>query len=182
MNIDWKNMTPELYEEMFEEEWRPVNGFLRYNVSNYGRIMNVKTGRIMKQNPGERGYRSLMLRHGGKGYNKRVNRLVAAAFCEVPEGYTMDELDVDHGDGDKSNNHAYNLEWVTRKENTIRAFNLGLRHAPRMKKIRVIETGEVYDSIRECARAIGHETDQRSINEYLAGRAKQVKGYHFELI
>lgn len=182
MNIDWKNMTPELYEEMFEEEWRPVNGFLLYNVSNYGRIMNVKSGRILRQFVNQNGYMTLTLSRGGERYAVRVHRIVGEAFCEVPNGYDINELDVDHGDGCKKNNHAYNLEWVTRKENAGRAFDLGLRHAPRMKKIRIIETGDIYGSIRECARAIGRETDQRSINEYLAGRAKHVKGYHFELV
>ena len=182
MTIDWENMTPELYEELFEEEWRPVNGFLLYNVSNYGRIMNLKTGRIMRQYKSQNGYAILTLRRGGEQCPVRVHRIVGEAFCEIPEGYDINQLDIDHGDGRKWNNHAYNLEWVTRKENAHRAFNLGLRHAPRMKRIRVIETGEVYDSIRECARAIGLESDQTSICKYLNGRSGHVKGYHFELV
>lgn len=52
-----------------------------------------------------------------------VHRLVAFYF--VP-GY-QEDLVVNHIDGDKSNNLFTNLEWVTRSENDLHAFALGLR-------------------------------------------------------
>lgn len=42
-----------------------------------------------------------------------VHRLVAEAFCENPNNYTV----VHHKDGNKLNNSANNLEWVTTLEN-----------------------------------------------------------------
>lgn len=46
-----------------------------------------------------------------------IHRLVATAFVPNPNGYE----EIDHIDGNKQNNHADNLEWVTRKENMRRA-------------------------------------------------------------
>ena len=43
----------------------------------------------------------------------RVHRLVAAAFIPNPENKPC----IDHIDGDRANNHADNLRWVTVKEN-----------------------------------------------------------------
>lgn len=51
-----------------------------------------------------------------------IHRLVATAFIPTDD----QSLFVDHLDGDKSNNCVDNLEWVTNKENSIRACNMGL--------------------------------------------------------
>lgn len=52
-----------------------------------------------------------------------VHRIVASLFCDNPNGYTV----VDHKDGNKLNNHADNLEWVSSGENNRRAFANGLK-------------------------------------------------------
>ena len=52
-----------------------------------------------------------------------IHRLVAQHFCE---GYQKD-LVVNHKDGNKLNNCANNLEWVTRSENDLHAFKNNLR-------------------------------------------------------
>ena len=60
---------------------------------------------------------------GGKfGERWAVHRLVAYLWCDNPNGYDT----VDHLDGNKNNNSAENLEWVTREENIKRGFNNGL--------------------------------------------------------
>ena len=53
-----------------------------------------------------------------------VHRLVALTFLGCPEGY--EKMDVNHIDGDKSNNHYSNLEWVTHHENLKHAGRTGL--------------------------------------------------------
>lgn len=49
-----------------------------------------------------------------------VHRLVAMAFCN---GY-FDKADVNHKDGNKSNNISSNLEWCTRSENQIHSIKV----------------------------------------------------------
>jgi len=50
---------------------------------------------------------------------------MAEAFIPIPDGYTRQEVEVDHVDGNKLNNDLSNLEWVTHRENTMRAFTRG---------------------------------------------------------
>ena len=71
-----------------------------------------------------------------------------------------------------------NLEWRTRSETILAAFDRGTRVPPRQIAIRVVETGESYPSIRSCARAI--DCCQNDISGYFAGKRSSVKGYHFE--
>ena len=178
-------MTPELYEELYEEEWRVIRRYPRYEVSSYGRIRNIKTGRILHQYINQNGYLNLTLSTGKKGvqFNARVHRIVAEAFCENTYSCSTDELDVNHDDGDKTNNHVYNLYWFTRKENIRHAFDTGLKVSGRSKRVRVIETGEEYYSARECARRMfGDERVQTSISACILGKQSHVKGYHFEYV
>lgn len=51
-----------------------------------------------------------------------VHRIVATYFCDNPEH----KPEVNHIDGNKSNNRASNLEWVTRSENERHAYRTGL--------------------------------------------------------
>lgn len=180
----YPDMTPELYESMYEEEWRVIERYPKYEVSNYGRIRNIKTGRILQQAFNPNGYLMLTLYRGdgSVGRSVRVHRIVGEAFCENPYDCSVDELDINHDDGDKTNNHVYNLYWTTRKENIQHAFDTGLKVSGRSRRIRVVETGEEFYSARECARRIGKETDQRSISDYMRGKQSHVKGYHFEWV
>lgn len=53
--------------------------------------------------------------------NKYVHKLVAIKFCHNPFGQISGrEITVDHLDGNKTNNHYTNLEWVTSRENSWR--------------------------------------------------------------
>lgn len=158
------------------EVWLIIKDFPDYEISNEGRIRNLKTGRIMKTSLNTRGYENVCLRKNKTQYMKRVHRLVADTFYDGDH----ELYDVNHIDGDKTNNHIRNLEFCTRSENIIHAFNTGLRRPPRQVKIRVLETGEIYDSIRECARVLG--INQSDICACFRGRQHSCGGYHFEKV
>lgn len=88
--------------------------------------------------------------------NAQVHRLVASAFCtnDDPEH----KVEVNHIDGNKSNNYASNLEWVTRTENVQHALRTGLKHKLHRTMrypVKRLETGEVFNSMSDAERAMG---------------------------
>ncbi|WP_010291254.1 HNH endonuclease [Kurthia massiliensis] len=102
------------------ELWKPVyllpgmSEFREeYEVSNFGRLKLI-SGKVSKMKPNEYGYiRTALYTKDSKQKSIRLHRLVALAF--VP-GYEED-LQVNHIDENKANNHYTNLEWVSAREN-----------------------------------------------------------------
>jgi hypothetical protein len=92
-----------------EEQWRSVNGYVDYQVSNCGRVRRVKNGRIVQGVITDHGYRRVSI----KGKHLRVHRLVAEAFIDNPDN----KLCVDHINGNKLDNAVSNLRWATYQEN-----------------------------------------------------------------
>ena len=107
-----------------------------------------------------------------KKVTKRVHKLVANAFL----GYRSD-LVVNHIDGNKLNNDISNLEYVTAEQNSTLAAQSGLY---KTKPIRIVETGEIFGSIKECAEKIGIHPS--SISTCLSGKTETSGGLHFELV
>ena len=117
-----------------QEVWRPIAEFKgEYEVSNFGRVRSMKqyygqVGRIMPQTQqpsgrhGERRYFAVMCWYNKKHYCRKVHRLVAMAFIPNPDNLP----EINHIDGDRSNNQVSNLEWCTRKYNCQHAWQTGL--------------------------------------------------------
>ena len=93
-------------------------------VSNRGNIKNGE-GRILSIGDNGAGYKKATIhnRDSKKSKNFYIHRLVAELFI----GETCDvKTQVNHKDGDKSNNHVDNLEWVCPKENIRHMHNNGM--------------------------------------------------------
>ena len=90
--------------------WKKCSVCPNYEVSSYGDVRRVDTGRILKQKLDKSNCLMVNLSLGAKGKTKSyiVARLVAVAFVPNPMGYTW----VRHIDGNTLNNEASNLEWV----------------------------------------------------------------------
>jgi hypothetical protein len=165
-------------EVIFMEQWLPCREFPAYEVSDAGRIRNIKTERILRTYINEKGYEIVCLRKDGRQHTVKVHRLVASAFCDQ----YYEGLDVTHVDRNRSHNHAHNLEWRFRSDISRRSFRRYGRKPRRAgKKIRVLETGEVVLSIEECAKALGlsRPVVSKCVNyPYLENRY----GYHFILL
>ena len=93
-------------------ECTPINSFEDYMVDKYGNIYG-KNGNKLKYTTSEKGYNTVRLYQNSKVAKKRVHRIVAEAF--IPN---LDNLpEVNHIDGNKTNNNVNNLEWCNRQYN-----------------------------------------------------------------
>lgn len=95
-----------------------------YVITDKDEIINKNTGNIIKHLKGKDGYvmMSLMKKGGGTTYLP-FHRIKMMAFCPVDN---MQELQVNHIDGNKENNDLSNLEWVTAKQNIHHAWKNNL--------------------------------------------------------
>ena len=132
------------------EIWKPLRNFPSYNGSSEGRIMNVRTQHILTPVENPDGTLKVCLRKNNRQYSRKVHRLIAETFLGEHPG-----LDVRHKDLNPTNNRVDNLYWTSRSETIRDAYNRGTKKPYQSIGIRVLETGEVYDSIKSCSKAIG---------------------------
>jgi hypothetical protein len=119
-----------------KEVWKDIKDYEGiYQVSNQGRVrsldrivvnkngINIKRkGRVYKLSPEGSGYYQVQFYNKGKRVHKSVHRLVA--FCFLINNNNLS--DINHKDGNKTNNNVNNLEWMTHSDNMIHAHNNGL--------------------------------------------------------
>lgn len=92
--------------------------FPHLEVSRWGVVRRIKDKKVLTVNkPTKAGYLRLTGTFEGKRYNVFIHSLVAEVWVS---GY-KEGLVVNHKDGNKLNNHADNLEWITQAENVKHA-------------------------------------------------------------
>lgn len=175
-----------------KEEWKDIKGFEgRYMVSNTGKILSLhfkgsKEQKCLKPTANERGYLAVIFYKKSKANRFFVHRLVAEAFLEKPVG--MNE--VNHRDGNKSNNVYTNLEWCTSSQNKRHGARTGLYDGmvqTVMKQMKPmiatnLETGEkhIFYSLTDAHNFMGG--NKANISKVLHGRGKSCRGYSFQYI
>ena len=99
---------------MNEESFKVIKEYPFYWISRDGRIWNSLTQRYIKASAKPNGYMQVNLQCGdGRRKKEYLHRLVAITYLDNPDHLP----EVDHIDGDRSNNNVSNLRWVTRSEN-----------------------------------------------------------------
>lgn len=156
------------------EVWAEIEEFPNYLVSNYGDIINIKFNRILKPRSNSKGYSHVVLFN--EGYRKEfyVHQLVAAAFI----ANYRPKIHIQHMDGNKQNNKITNLRiraFTTEIENGVVYYKT--EHL-RGRKVKILETGEVFINAYSCAKHIGGHAS--NIYSCLRGRYKTHMGYTFE--
>lgn len=164
---------------MKEEQWKPIDGFTNYEVSDIGRVRNVTTGRIKKNFLNINGYYYAQLFHDGMVRLTLVHRLVAKAFVPNPECLP----EINHIDEDKTNNSASNLEWCSRAYNMKYSgkHRVGVRMQKPIAVRSIAPNGTVtaYRSLYHAARSSG--INSGSIFEVINGNRRTAGGLKWEV-
>lgn len=164
------------------EKWKDIVGYESYyQISDIGRIKRKDTEKILKNNI-RNGYEYVTLCVNGQRKKFYVHRLVAIAFIPNLNSYEQ----VNHKDGNKSNNKASNLEWCTQKENLLHAFRTGLNTPTTQNLIRFdrkpvirIEDGKWFSGVTEAANQMGvcEAAMSKCLNK---GLSATCCGYHWK--
>lgn len=173
------------------EEWEEVEGYPGYSVSTEGRVMSyrLKEPKELAQQTTKCGYKYVRLSISkNKSKYSLIHRLVAKAFVPNPDNKPQ----VNHIDGDKSNNKASNLEWVSAKENTRHAYELGLRDNNTLarngksnsKPVSQIDvkTGRVIATFPSVSEVRHHGFDRAAVQRCCYVRKDTHKGFRWRFV
>lgn len=142
------------------EEWRAIEGWAGYEVSNQGRIRSWKfcrrtpgqaLPRIMRQDVLPVGYRQITLKDKGARRREYVHRLVLSAFV----GPCPDGQQVAHWNGDKADNRLGNLRYCSPIEN----YDDKIRHGADTRGVRNYNASLTAEDVRRLRDCPGSHTD-----------------------
>ena len=164
------------------EIWMDIIGYDGvYQVSNTGKIKSFHNGKetILKPNKNTHGYMTIKFHYNRVGITKTVHGIVANHFMSKP----TPEHQVNHIDGDKTNNRLDNLEWVTGSENKIHAYKTGLMNVNHLKRAvsQLNRDGEEiarFDSLSEAGKHTGIQWV--NIRKVCIGERKSAGGFKWE--
>jgi hypothetical protein len=102
-------------QDIINECWRSIDGYINYQVSNIGRVRNASSGQILVPFWDHKGYAMVSIYKDGERNTRRIHQLVAKCFIPKPE--SEEKLELDHINEDKTNNSISNLMWKTSRQN-----------------------------------------------------------------
>lgn len=151
-------------------------------VSSVGRV-RFSDGRISSGHLEKQGYISTWLKTAQQSRNELLHRLVAMSFLGPPP--SPQHTQVNHLDGNRTNNAVENLEYVTPAENALHA--IAIRPRKPRSDVKAVDSRRhgsndcwvSYPSVSSAATELGVRTG--SISRCLKGNSKQAGGFEFRL-
>jgi hypothetical protein len=162
---------------MQKEIWKDISGYEGlYQASTLGNVRSVDRnviykngvvathrGKILKPKMSGNDYLHLTPSKGNVAKKEYVHRLIALTHCSNPNNLPF----VNHKDGNKLNNCADNLEWVSRSENCIHSYRVLDNKNPKRKRIINKETGQIFESLRPAAKHLN--VNYGTLSSWLSG-------------
>ena len=160
------------------ETFVKVVGFEKYEVSNLGKIRNIKSGKILKPWLHNNGYLMHCLYKNNKSKNLLLHRIVATAFIDNPE----EKPCVNHIDENKLNNDLSNLEWCTVRENNVHGTRIKRAAEKLSQKVIQLDLDDnvlnEFESMKQAERETGVFASH--IGASCNGKRKSAGGYKWK--
>ena len=134
-----------------------------YKIDSNGNVYSPWRGQHqMFQNQNKQGYKEIMLYTNEQNRKHfKIHRLLLNTFNPIENS---EDFQVNHKDGNKSNNNLQNLQWCTRSENLIHVFKNQLQSNKGEKnpshKLKANEVEQI------CKKLEKHQTLQSIADEY----------------
>lgn len=175
-----------------KEIWKDITGYEGYfQVSNLGnfrslnRKIKYKKEGMLRNYPGKtlktetivEGYQRIVFMKNGIKKRYMCHRIVAQEFIPNPDQKSY----INHINGNKADNRVENLEWCTGKENAQHSFHVlgrSMRGLTYPKKIKCIETGKTFESMRQCVLSLGNRACSLGLVKALNAN-RSYHGYNF---
>lgn len=144
-----------------------------YSVTNDGYVFSHHRDVWLKPSKVGAGYHRVGLYYLGKTHNRYVHRIVAEAFIGPSNG-----REINHKNGDKTDNRVENLEWVTRSQNNQhKHYELGYGIKPVTATCLTTGNVRLYASV-EKTKVDGFEP--KHVSAICLGKRKMHKGWTFK--
>lgn len=133
------------------EQWRQIEDFPTYEVSDHGRVRRGDSGRVLGVYDNGHGVLQVVVRRDNRSYARAVHRLVAESYLDSPPDGDYVPM---FRDDDRTNLHAGNLEWRTRSF-AIQWTLQSKRTVPHdSRRVLHARSGVVFPNSLECAKAL----------------------------
>lgn len=145
----------------------------QYLVSDNGQIYSLKTNKILKQHVNKNGYSTICVSIGTRK-NKILIRIHDAVGYNFVDGY-QEGFEINHKNGNKQDNNATNLEWISHQYNIIHSWKTGLRKDN--VRVKCNETGEIFNTLKDAEQWCGIKS-KYNLWEYLHNPKRKTAGKH----
>lgn len=146
----------------------------RLGVSKNSEVVNIKTGKIIKPSVSKSDKLYILITSPNvKAKAYALHRVIALTFIGRPSRHLDKEksrLEVNHIDGNRYNNDANNLEWVTGSENVLHARDNNLKTDNYRVLMKSIVTGVVSVCISVCQCARDFDISKPTLHKHLKSR------------